>query len=124
MKIYDNVKTRKESSWTKYFDPGGGRVTSVETADEWMVDLSKLFIGLKFAHGAHSQLYHGIYKDEPVAVKIIRLPDDDENGDLAARLEKQFTREVTLLSRLHHQNVIKVIDFPHFAPFSCTIKPD
>ncbi|PSS10231.1 Serine/threonine-protein kinase [Actinidia chinensis var. chinensis] len=109
MKIYDKVKTRKESSWTKYFDPGGGRVTSVETADEWMVDLSKLFIGLKFAHGAHSQLYHGIYKDEPVAVKIIRLPDDDENGNLAGRLEKQFTREVTLLSRLHHQNVIKFV---------------
>ncbi|PSS24635.1 Serine/threonine-protein kinase [Actinidia chinensis var. chinensis] len=109
MIIYDKVKMRKESSWTKYFDPGGGRVTSVETADEWMVDLSKLFIGLKFAHGAHSQLYHGIYKEEPVAVKIIRLPDDDENGALAARLEKQFTREVTLLSRLKHQNVIKFV---------------
>ena len=110
MKIHSKIKSRKESSWTKYFDHGGGRVTSVETADELMVDLSKLFLGLRFAHGAHSQLYHGIYKDEPVAVKIIRVPDDDEiGGALAVKLEKQFTREVTLLSRLHHQNVIKVI---------------
>ncbi|GFS46352.1 protein kinase superfamily protein [Actinidia rufa] len=110
LKIHSKIKSRKESSWTKYFDHGGGRVTSLETADEWMVDLSKLFLGLRFAHGAHSQLYHGIYKDEPVAVKIIRVPDDDEiGGALAVKLEKQFTREVTLLSRLHHQNVIKFV---------------
>lgn len=110
MKLPEKTKSKKDSAWTKYFDHGGGRVTCVETADEYMVDLSKLFLGLKFAHGAHSQLYHGIYKDEPVAVKIIRAPDDDENKDLAGRLEKQFNREVTLLSRLHHQNVIKVLE--------------
>lgn len=105
----DKSKFRKDSSWTKYFEPGGGRVTAVESADDWSVDLSKLFLGLRFAHGAHSRLYHGKYNDEPVAVKIIRVPEDDENGALASRLEKQFTREVTLLSRLHHPNVIKVI---------------
>lgn len=102
-------KSKKESAWSKYFDHGVGRVTAVETTEEWTVDLSKLFLGHKFAHGAHSQLYHGMYNEEPVAVKIIKIPDDDENGDLAARLEKQFNREVTLLSRLQHQNVIKVI---------------
>ncbi|KAL0328860.1 UNVERIFIED_CONTAM: Serine/threonine/tyrosine-protein kinase HT1 [Sesamum calycinum] len=107
MKFYSSKSKNKDSAWTKYFDHGGGRVTSVETADEHMVDLSKLFLGLRFAHGAHSQLYHGIYMDKPVAVKIIRVPDDDENGALGARLENQFTREVTLLSRLHHPNVIK-----------------
>lgn len=105
----DKSKFRKDSSWTKYFDSGGGKVTAVETAEDWTVDLSKLFVGLRFAHGAHSRLYHGKYNDEPVAVKIIRVPEDDENGTLASRLEKQFTREVTLLSRLHHPNVIKVI---------------
>lgn len=109
----DKSKFRKDSSWTKYFESGGGgggRVTAVETTDDyWTVDLSKLFLGLRFAHGAHSRLYHGKYNDEPVAVKIIRVPEDDENGALASRLEKQFTREVTLLSRLHHPNILKVI---------------
>ncbi|XP_073030429.1 serine/threonine/tyrosine-protein kinase HT1-like [Primulina eburnea] len=109
MKFQVESKSRKESAWSKYFDHGGGRVTSVDAADEHMIDLSKLFLGLRFAHGAHSQLYHGIYMDEPVAVKIIRVPDDDENGFLGARLERQFNREVTLLSRLHHQNIIKLV---------------
>ncbi|KAF5943788.1 hypothetical protein HYC85_017865 [Camellia sinensis] len=121
MKMHEKLKIKKDSTWTKYFDNGGGRVTSVETADDWMVDLSKLFLGLRFAHGAHSQLYHGIYKDEPVAVKIIRVSDDDENGALGARLEKQFTREVTLLSRLHHRNVIKFVAACRKPPVFCII---
>ncbi|KAK3007140.1 hypothetical protein RJ639_016697 [Escallonia herrerae] len=121
MKLHDKPKSKKDSTWSKYFDHGGGRVTSVETADEWTVDLSKLFLGLRFAHGAHSQLYHGLYKDEPVAVKIIRVPDDDDNGALGARLEKQFSREVTLLSRLHHQNVIKFVAACRKPPVFCVI---
>ncbi|XAR59159.1 Non-specific serine/threonine protein kinase [Bertholletia excelsa] len=121
MRISEKSKGRKESSWTKYFEHGGGKVTCVETANEWTVDLSKLFLGLRFAHGAHSQLYHGIYQDEPVAVKIIRVPDDDENGALAARLEKQFEREVTLLARLHHQNVIKFVAACRKPPVFCII---
>ncbi|XP_057544245.1 serine/threonine/tyrosine-protein kinase HT1 [Amaranthus tricolor] len=115
------LRTRKESGWGKYFDHGGGRVTAVEAADEYMVDLSQLFLGLRFAHGAHSRLYHGKYKDEPVAVKIIRVPDDDENGSLAARLEKQFNREVTLLSRLHHPNVIKFMAACRQPPVFCIV---
>ncbi|XP_019445671.1 PREDICTED: serine/threonine-protein kinase HT1-like isoform X2 [Lupinus angustifolius] len=109
MKLGDKSMHHMESGWTKYFDHGGGRVTAVETAEEWTVDLSELFLGLRFAYGAHSRLYHGTYKEEPVAVKIIRVPDDDENHILASRLEKQFIREVTLLSRLHHPNVLKFI---------------
>ncbi|KAG8365499.1 hypothetical protein BUALT_Bualt18G0111400 [Buddleja alternifolia] len=120
IRFHGKSKSRKESG--KYFDNvGGSRVISVETGDEHMVDLSKLFLGLRFAHGAHSQLYHGIYMDDPVAVKIIRVPDDDENGALGARLEKQFTREATLLSRLHHPNVIKFVAGCRKPPVFCIV---
>ncbi|MED6174980.1 hypothetical protein PIB30_074130 [Stylosanthes scabra] len=121
MKLGDKSKHRKESGWTKYFDHAGGRVTAVETAEEWTVDLSKLFLGLRFAYGAHSRLYHGMYNQEPVAVKIIRVPDDDENGNMAYRLENQFIREVSLLSRLHHQNVIKFVAACRKPPVYCVI---
>ncbi|CAN1327169.1 Serine/threonine-protein kinase STY13 [Linum perenne] len=99
------------SAWTK---KRGGKVNAVEDSEECcggggscVVDMSKLFIGLRFAHGAHSRLYHGLYNDQPVAVKIIREPDDDENGALGVRLKNQFDREVSLLTRLSHPNVIK-----------------
>ncbi|KAJ0964823.1 hypothetical protein J5N97_025961 [Dioscorea zingiberensis] len=121
VKVHDKSESRKETTWARYFDHGGGRVTAMDTTDEWMIDLSKLYLGLRFASGAHSRLYHGIYNDQPVAVKIIRQPDDDENGEMAYRLEKQFTREVTLLSRLYHRNVLKLVGACKNPPVFCII---
>ncbi|KAM0050024.1 putative protein kinase TKL-Pl-4 family [Helianthus debilis subsp. tardiflorus] len=109
MKISGKQKMKRDYSWSKLFDHGGGKVSAAETVDDFMADLSKLFLGHRFAHGANSQLYHGIYNDEAVAVKIIRVPDDDENEELGVRLENQFTREINLLSRLNHKNVIKFV---------------
>ncbi|GJY04985.1 hypothetical protein Tco_0370925 [Tanacetum coccineum] len=57
---------------------------TVETADDRMVDILKLFLGYRFANGAKSQLYHGIYNDEVVAVKIIRVLDDDDNEEFGS----------------------------------------
>ncbi|KAL2341886.1 hypothetical protein Fmac_009826 [Flemingia macrophylla] len=114
-------KNHKDSAWTKFLDNGGGKISAVETAEEWNVDMSQLFLGLKFAHGAHSRLYHGVYKEEAVAVKIIMVPEDDESGTLSTRLEKQFIREVTLLSRLHHPNVIKFSAACRKPPVFCII---
>lgn len=117
----DKSKGRKDSHWSKYFDPNGGRVSAVEEADEWTVDMSKLFLGNRFAHGARSRLYHGMYDGEAVAVKIMCVPDDDETGVLAARLEKQFRSEITLLSRLHHENVLKLVAACRKTPVYCVI---
>ncbi|KAG6494814.1 hypothetical protein ZIOFF_042575 [Zingiber officinale] len=118
-------KSHRDTSWTRYFEHGVRKVNAIETSEEWMVDLSQLYLGNRFASGAHSKLYHGIYKNQPVAVKIIRQPDadddDDENGLMAARLEKQFTREVTLLAHLYHRNVIKLIAASKRPPVFCII---
>ncbi|XP_072959358.1 uncharacterized protein [Typha angustifolia] len=117
----DGEKGSKDNSWAKYFDHGVGRVTAVEPSDDWTVDLSKLYLGIRFASGAHSRLYHGIYKEQPVAVKLIRQPDDDENGVMATRLEKQFNREVAFLSHLYHRNVIKLAAACKKPPVFCII---
>ncbi|XP_050213850.1 serine/threonine/tyrosine-protein kinase HT1-like isoform X1 [Mercurialis annua] len=121
LKGNDKSKSKKDSAWTKYFDHVGGQVNAVEAADEFSVDMSQLFLGLRFAHGAHSRLYHGVYKDKPVAVKIIRAPDDDDNVTLAVRLKNQYDREVALLSRLLHPNVIKFVAACKTPPVYCVI---
>ncbi|KAH9291678.1 hypothetical protein KI387_016964, partial [Taxus chinensis] len=108
-------------SWSRYVEQSGDSMTAVESAQEWMVDLSKLFLGQKFAVGAHSRLYHGIYNEKPVAVKVIRQPDGDENEVLASRLEKQFNREVTTLSRLHHRNIVQLVAACISPPVFCVI---
>lgn len=80
--------------------------TSKEDQEEWTADLSQLFIGNKFASGAHSRIYRGIYKQRAVAVKMVRIPNQKE--ETRAKLEQQFKSEVALLSRLFHPNIVQV----------------
>ncbi|XP_021895170.1 serine/threonine-protein kinase HT1-like [Carica papaya] len=79
--------------------------TSKEDQEEWTADLSQLFIGNKFASGAHSRIYRGIYKQRAVAVKMVRIPNQKE--ETRAKLEQQFKSEVALLSRLFHPNIVQ-----------------
>ena len=124
LRIQERVtKSKKDVGWSKLFDNGGGRsrVSAAEASEEYRIDMSKLFFGLRFAHGLYSRLYHGKYEDKAVAVKLITVPDDDEDGCLGARLEKQFTKEVTLLSRLSHPNVIKFVGAYKDPPVYCVL---
>ncbi|KAL6614531.1 hypothetical protein ACP70R_036801 [Stipagrostis hirtigluma subsp. patula] len=97
------------------------KVAALEVLEKWSVDRSQLLIGHRFASGAHSRLFHGIYKEQPVAVKFIRQPDDEEDAELAAQLEKQFNTEVVTLSRLNHPNVIKLVGACSSPPVFCII---
>lgn len=127
--LSDKHKSQKDSRWTRrYFDNGGRRrVSAVDTTDDrrrgqrismtqavqttvdWTLDPSKLLVGHKFTCGAYSRLYKGVYDDKPVAIKFIRQPDDDDNGKMAAKLEKQYNSEINALSHLYHKNVIKLV---------------
>lgn len=96
---------KKAVSWSKYLVSFGGEIKG-GGEEEWSADMSQLLIGSKFASGRHSRIYHGIYKDQEVAIKLMSQPEEDEI--LAASLEKQFTSEVALLFRLRHPNIITV----------------
>ncbi|PHU16841.1 Serine/threonine-protein kinase HT1 [Capsicum chinense] len=87
--------------------------------EEWTADLSQLFIGNKFASGAHSRIYRGIYKQRAVAVKMVRIPTHKE--ETRAKLEQQFKSEVALLSRLYHPNIVQFIAACRKPPVYCII---
>ncbi|KAK7401752.1 hypothetical protein VNO78_13477 [Psophocarpus tetragonolobus] len=110
--LHDKCRNSKESTWPlrKYFRHGGRRDAAITIAqDQWNVEFSNLFIGHKIFHGAHSQIYHGKYKEEHVAIKFVKLRENDEKGTLTSLLETQFFREATYLPRLNHQNVVKFV---------------
>lgn len=109
---------KRAVSWSKYLISSGGEIKG-EGEEEWSADMSELYIGNKFASGRHSRIYKGVYKDQDVAIKIISQPEED--GDLAALLEKEFTSEVALLLRLKHPNIITFIAACKKAPVFCII---
>ncbi|KAF9611014.1 hypothetical protein IFM89_026320 [Coptis chinensis] len=92
---------------------------SPEDHEDWTADLSQLFIGNKFASGAHSRIYRGIYKQRAVAVKMVRIPAHNE--ETKELLEQQFKSEVALLSRLFHPNIVQFIAACKKPPVYCII---
>lgn len=101
-------------SWSMILDSENVETweASKEDQEEWTADLSQLFIGNKFASGAHSRIYRGIYKQRAVAVKMVRIPT--QNEERRVLLEQQFKSEVALLSRLFHPNIVQVIKLLHW----------
>ena len=95
-------------SWSMILDSENVETWEVskEDQEEWTADLSQLFVGNKFASGAHSRIYRGIYKQRAVAVKMVRIPN--QKKETRAKLEQQFKSEVALLSRLFHPNIVQV----------------
>ncbi|ONK78967.1 uncharacterized protein A4U43_C01F1510 [Asparagus officinalis] len=109
-------------SWSMLLDPAnpeGFDSNSGGEREEWMADLSNLFIGNKFASGAQSRIYRGIYKQMAVAVKMVRIPDQDEQT--REKLEEQFISEVVFLSRLYHPNIVQFIAACKKPPVYCII---
>ncbi|KAL4562984.1 hypothetical protein LXL04_027015 [Taraxacum kok-saghyz] len=108
-------------SWSMILDSENVETWEVakEDQEEWTADLSQLFIGNKFASGAHSRIYRGIYKQRAVAVKMVRIPTHKE--ETRVMLENQFKSEVSLLSRLYHPNIVQFIAACKKPPVYCII---
>ncbi|GAB2298940.1 Serine/threonine-protein kinase ht1 [Dionaea muscipula] len=120
----DNMEKKRFDSlesWSMILDSENVEAweASNDDREEWTADLSQLFIGNKFASGAHSRIYRGIYKQRAVAVKMVRIPAHKE--DIKARLEQQFKSEVALLSRLYHTNIVQFIAACKKPPVYCII---
>ena len=118
----ENMERRRFDSlesWSMILDSENVETweASKEDQEEWTADLSQLFIGNKFASGAHSRIYRGIYKQRAVAVKMVRIPT--QNEERRGLLEQQFKSEVALLSRLFHPNIVQVIKLLHPTELNC-----
>ncbi|RWW59150.1 hypothetical protein BHE74_00033933 [Ensete ventricosum] len=115
MEIMEKKRWDSLESWSMLLEPGNAESSEVNNTggerEEWMADLSQLFIGNKFASGSNSRIYRGIYKQRAVAVKMVRIPEQDE--EKRATLEQQFNSEVVFLSRLYHPNIVQVSPNPY-----------
>ncbi|KAJ9135385.1 hypothetical protein P3X46_032575 [Hevea brasiliensis] len=73
---------------------------------KWLIDPKLLFVGPKIGEGAHAKVYEGKYKNQNVAIKIVHKGKTPEE---IAKREARFSREVAMLSRVQHKNLVKFI---------------
>ncbi|MBA0827519.1 hypothetical protein Goarm_012296 [Gossypium armourianum] len=84
-----------------------GLITSADelTIDQnLLIDPKSLFIGSKIGEGAHGKVYEGRYGDRIVAIKVLHRGSTVEER---AALESRFAREVNMMSRVKHENLVK-----------------
>ncbi|KAL9236154.1 hypothetical protein vseg_010855 [Gypsophila vaccaria] len=108
-------------SLTRGGDPtrvqGNGRVTGeplstptqkaeLSIDDSLLVDPKLLFIGSMIGEGAHGKVFQGRYCDRIVAIKVLNR---GRTFDERAVLESRFIREVNMMSRVKHENLVKFI---------------
>ncbi|GAB2272082.1 hypothetical protein Dimus_006901 [Dionaea muscipula] len=71
-----------------------------------LVDPKMLFIGSKIGEGAHGKVYEGRYCGSIVAIKVLHSGSTPEER---ATLKGRFIREVNMMSRVKHDNLVKFI---------------
>ncbi|KAE9618209.1 hypothetical protein Lal_00041819 [Lupinus albus] len=102
-----NIGEGMECDESKSVSQNGSMTTTQLTIDEsLLVDPKLLFIGHKIGEGAHGKVYEGRYRDQIVAIKVLHCGSTSEES---AALENRFAREVIMMSRVHHDNLVKFI---------------
>eukprot|EP01018_Ginkgo_biloba_P025073 Gb_07661 [translate_table: standard] len=74
--------------------------------ERWRIDPKLLYVGPRIGEGAHGKVYEGKYRDQNVAIKIIQAGDIPEE---IAKREARFAREIAMLARVQHKNLVKFI---------------
>lgn len=84
-------------------DNGDGKFVLEE---RYVIDPKLLFVGPKIGEGAHGKVYEGKYLEQRVAVKILQPAETPEDH---GKLELGFAREVAMLARVQHKNLVKFV---------------
>ncbi|KAI3895660.1 hypothetical protein MKW98_025451 [Papaver atlanticum] len=102
--ISSSSYSNHQCSNTSGVNLGENEPRKIEIDQNLLIDYTHISILSKIAEGSHSTVYHGRYKDMDVAVKMIQK-------DVKASSERsdRFVREVTMLSRVEHDNLVKFI---------------
>ncbi|KAF8402498.1 hypothetical protein HHK36_010583 [Tetracentron sinense] len=74
--------------------------------EKLLIDPKLLYVGSQIGEGAHGKVYEGRYGDQIVAIKVLQCGNTPEER---AALEGRFSREVTMMSRVKHENLVKFI---------------
>ncbi|XP_074572426.1 serine/threonine-protein kinase STY46-like [Curcuma longa] len=99
--------------------PGDNSVDHVliptDGTDVWEIDFQHLKFGNKVASGSHGDLYHGMYHNQDVAIKVLK-PEL-----LNVEMQREFAQEVFIMRKVRHKNVLRFFGACTRPPTLCIV---
>ncbi|KAH9101813.1 hypothetical protein AeMF1_021518 [Aphanomyces euteiches] len=86
---------------------------------EWRVAFSELHLGEAVGNGRSGQTYSGIWRGTRVAVKVINV--SHHNQTVSQEILGEFHREVAVVSRLRHPNIVLFLGASIDPPKYCLV---
>ncbi|CAJ2675812.1 unnamed protein product [Trifolium pratense] len=94
-------KEKPEKIWMNYISNHVNKPISRNYV--WEIDASCLRYEKKIGSGSVSDLYKGTYINKDVAIKVFK------NGSRNENMQREFSQEIFITSKIQHKNVIKFI---------------
>jgi serine/threonine protein kinase len=105
--------------------------------EDWHIESQDLELRNELGRGAFGRVVHGKWRNSPVAIKIAHPPDvpattNEDDGRLAAvtpsvlrgiENNAHLWREVGMMMRLHHPNIVQYLGFSVLAASGGSVQP-
>lgn len=101
-----NLAAREAAACCLTLDSPCTSAEQVQLEDNWLIDANLLLVGPKIGEGAYSKIYEGKFHNDDIAIKIIQ---PGETPKEVAKRQSRFAREITLLQKVQHKNLVKFI---------------
>eukprot|EP00270_Netrium_digitus_P007616 TRINITY_DN2229_c0_g1_i1.p1 TRINITY_DN2229_c0_g1~~TRINITY_DN2229_c0_g1_i1.p1 ORF type:complete len:329 (+),score=92.31 TRINITY_DN2229_c0_g1_i1:141-1127(+) len=85
---------------------GSGRDINEAEKYDWELDMSKVLCTNVLSSGSFGTVLHGLYNNQDVAVKLMKVPLDIPKKQLED-LKGDFKQEIAVWSALKHKNVVE-----------------
>ncbi|CAN4087278.1 unnamed protein product [Withania somnifera] len=96
----DRMNDESVSTWNRVLESHMYRDKPLLPFEEWNIDFSELTVGTRVGIGFFGEVFHGKWNGTEVAIKVFL------EQDLTAENMEDFCNEISILSRVRHQNVI------------------
>jgi hypothetical protein len=70
-----------------------------ELTDVWQIEEDELSSLERIASGTYGDVFRGIYRNSTVAVKRLRVPEDEQ-------MNEEFEREIVFMRTIRHRNIV------------------
>ena len=105
----------EESIMQSYKSLSQDETSSQEDWEQWEIDIDEIEFGPRIGRGAYGEVYRGMYRETDVAIKVLL------EQDLPQKLIRSFKKEVAILKKLRHPNILQFMGACTRPPNLCIV---